>query len=250
MKNIIIGNWKLNNNVKESKAFFSELNPLLKANKSKIDCEYGIAPTFTSLAILAQDKMDIELVAQNVSEQPNGAFTGEISLDMLKELNVKYVIIGHSERREIYQESNELINSKVLKTLENNQKPILCVGESLTQFENKETNSIVKEQLIKGLKGVTESQAEELVVAYEPVWAIGTGKTATAEIAQNVCEYIRKELTSLFGQKANNIRIQYGGSVKPDNVKEILSQKDINGALVGGASLDANSFVKLLTLNT
>ena len=249
MKNIIIGNWKMNNDVKASKVFFKETKKLIESNKDKIDCEYGIAPTFTSLAIMSQEDRGMELVAQNASFEKSGAFTGEISLDMLKELNVNYVILGHSERREIFKECNCNINKKVLATLANGQKPILCIGETLEQFEAKETKEIVKNQLTKGLKDVKANELEKVVIAYEPIWAIGTGKTATAEIAQNVCKYIRDEVRNLFGDIADKVRIQYGGSVKPDNVDEILSQEDINGALVGGASLQPESFVKLLTLN-
>jgi len=249
MKNIIVGNWKLNNNVAESKKFFETTSKLIEANKAKIDCDYGIAPTFTTLAIMSQETKGIELVAQNASNQKSGAFTGEVSLDMLKELGVKYVILGHSERREIFKEDDKLINSKVLATLNNSQLPILCIGEKLEEFEAKKTNDVVKTQLVAGLKDVDAKDIEKVVIAYEPVWAIGTGKTATAEIAQNVCKFIRDELITLYGEKAKNVRIQYGGSVKPENVGEILGQPDINGALVGGASLDPESFVKLLTLN-
>ena len=243
-KKIIIGNWKLNKTQKESLEFLKELKKL----KVNSDIEFGVAPTFTSLSTVdAKRVKGLKLAAQNVSDKDNGAFTGEVSIDMLKENNVEYVILGHSERREIFKEDDVLINSKTKHTLENGLKPILCVGESLKEREADKTAVVVTKQLKANLKDIDANNVKKIVIAYEPIWAIGTGKTATAEQAQSVCKLIRDLIEKMYDKDtAEAIRIQYGGSVKPENVKEILGQDDIDGALVGGASLDAKSFSKLL----
>lgn len=243
-KKIIIGNWKLNKTQKESLEFLKELKKL----KVNSDIEFGVAPTFTSLSVVDSKRVKgLKLAAQNVSNKDNGAFTGEVSIDMLKENNVEYVILGHSERREIFKEDDTLINSKTKHTLENGLKPILCVGESLKEREANKTAAVVTKQLKADLKDIDANNAKKMVIAYEPIWAIGTGKTATAQQAQEVCKLIRDQIEKMYDKNtADTIRIQYGGSVKPENVKEILVQNDIDGALVGGASLDAKSFSKLL----
>ncbi len=248
-KTIIIGNWKMNKTNKESTAFINEFNSLITNATLRENLVYGIASPATNYSVINEiKKSSLELVAQNCHFAPNGAYTGEISIAMLQELHIKYVIIGHSERRQYFNETDCSINKKLVSLLENNMNPILCVGETLDQFNSGDTNKIVENQLTKDLKNISNLQAQKIVIAYEPIWAIGTGKTATPEIAEKTCAFIRKTLTTIFNAEvANAITIQYGGSVKPANVCEILSQPNINGALVGGASLTADSFIKLIT---
>jgi triosephosphate isomerase (TIM) len=190
---------------------------------------------------------NIRLGAQNISENPNGAFTGEISAEMLKEFSVRYVIIGHSERRQYQKESNELIAKKALVAHSASLKPIVCVGETLAEREASLTEKVVGEQLCGSLAGLTKGQMEETVLAYEPVWAIGTGRNATAAQAQAVHAFIRRTVAALFDEAvAKRVRIQYGGSVKPANARELMSQPDVDGALVGGASLEVRSFSDII----
>ena len=208
-----------------------------------------ICPPFTALESVGKTiaESNIQLGAQNMNAEASGAFTGEISAEMLRSLFVTHIILGHSERRALYHEDDELVNGKVLAALANNLKPILCVGETLEDREAAQTLSVVSTQVRKGLEGVTPDQAENLVVAYEPVWAIGTGKTATPEMAQEVHKAIRDLLTELLGQeKADKARILYGGSMKPENADELLAQPDIDGGLIGGAALLARSFVGIV----
>ena len=176
----------------------------------------------------------------------NGAFTGEIAPNMLKELDIDYVVIGHSERREYFNETDETVNKKVLKALEVGIDPILCCGETLEEREAGKTKEVCKVQVEKALENVSKDDLEKVVIAYEPVWAIGTGKTATSEDANDVIKYIREVVANLYGDLANKVRIQYGGSVKPQNVAEIMAQSDIDGALVGGASLESSDYTKLV----
>lgn len=214
--------------------------------------EVGVAvcPPYTALESAAEvlsDVNNIQLGAQNMHFEPEGAYTGEISATMLRTLFVNFVILGHSERREYFSECDDLVNRKVLAALESNLKPILCVGETLEQREAGDTISIVSKQVEGGLKDVAADKADQVVIAYEPVWAIGTGKTATPEMAQEVHAAIRKILVDRFDETiAQKIRIIYGGSMKPANADELLEQKDIDGGLIGGASLEAKSFGKLV----
>ncbi len=210
-----------------------------------------VCPPFTALESAAKglEGSNVQLGAQNMYPKAEGAYTGEVSPVMLRSLFCTYVILGHSERREYFAESDAFINEKVLAALESNLKPILCVGETLDQREAGETMSVVKTQLEGGLVGVDTDSAESVVIAYEPVWAIGTGKTATPEMAQEVHAEIRKLLVARFGQAvANKIRILYGGSMKPGNASELLEQADIDGGLIGGASLQAKSFIELVEI--
>lgn len=211
--------------------------------------EIAVCPTFTSLD--AVDKAitgsTIKLGAQNMYFEANGAFTGEISAEMLRELHCAYVILGHSERREYFKESDELINKKVKKAIESNLKPILCVGETLAEREGGKTIDIVSSQTKLGLANISKDEALKVVIAYEPVWAIGTGKTATPAMAQEVHAEIRKVLAEMFGvDVAEKIQILYGGSMKPENADELLKEKDIDGGLIGGAALKADSFAALI----
>jgi triosephosphate isomerase (TIM) len=246
-KKIIAGNWKMNNDITETQNLISKLKAGL--NKKSINCSVIICPPFTSLqeanSLIAGT--EIKLGAQNMHEEDNGAFTGEISAGMLLSVGCEYVILGHSERRAIYKESDELINKKIRKALEKGLNPIFCVGESLEEREKDITKDVVKRQVIEGLKHVSKSELERIIIAYEPVWAIGTGKTASPAQAEEVHHFIRELIQEEYGQdSAEKMIIQYGGSVKPDNAKELLSQENIDGALVGGACLKADSFIGII----
>ncbi|WP_174480261.1 triose-phosphate isomerase [Spiroplasma endosymbiont of Danaus chrysippus] len=245
-KKIIIGNWKMYKNIEETQFFLNEFNKLIKTKNIKYD--YGIAASFTNLPLLKMNKTSaLIIVAQNCHYETEGAYTGEISIKMLKDMMVSHVIIGHSERRMYFNEVDETINKKLHSLFNANIIPILCCGETLNQYENKETNEVIKNQIKLALKNIKAENIAKLVIAYEPIWAIGTGKTATAQQAQTVCKMIREFISELYNKNvAEQVRIQYGGSVKPDNIKLILSEPDIDGALVGGASLVPQSFFDLL----
>lgn len=245
-KKLLLGNWKMNKTSAEAKEFAIEAKELAKvARANKI--EIGVAPTFLSLAATKKYAAKTMIVAaQNVHFNESGAFTGEVSIPMLKEFKIDWVIIGHSERRAYDNETNEKCNAKMKALIANDMVPVYCVGETLAQFEAGETKKVVKEQIVKGFEGITEEQAKKVVVAYEPVWSIGTGKNASTEIAEDVCKYIRKVLKECVGKSANKIRVLYGGSVKPNNIKEYLGCPNVDGALVGGASLKIESFKELL----
>jgi len=220
----------------------------VKDKVSNNEVEAVICAPFTLLKDLkeATKGTNIKIGAQNMHFEEMGAFTGEISPLMLKELDMDYVVIGHSERRQYFNETNETVNKKVLKALDVEINPILCVGETLEEREAGNTKNVCKVQVEKALENVSKEDLAKVVVAYEPVWAIGTGKTATSEDANDVIAYIREVIANLYGELANEVRIQYGGSVKPSNVAEIMRQSDIDGALVGGASLQANDYVELV----
>jgi triosephosphate isomerase len=245
-KKIIAGNWKMNKTVSEAIALVDALKVDIADCK---EVEVVVCPPFTALKSVSDklSKTQIKLGCQNMSAQDDGAYTGEISHTMLKELFVKYVILGHSERREYYGETDAMVNSKVKKALSKNLRPIVCVGEKLEERESGKTERVVKKQIRGSLADITAEQFEEVVIAYEPVWAIGTGKTATSEQAQEVHKFIRGIIADMVGQKAaDGVRIQYGGSMKPANAKELLSQPDIDGGLIGGAALDARSFIDIV----
>lgn len=234
-RKIIAGNWKMNKTPQEAVALINELKPLLV----NAEAEVVFCPPAVSLAaaLEATKGSNIGIGAQNMYFEESGAFTGEIAPNMLTEMGVKYVILGHSERRQYFAETDETVNKKVLKALEHNLIPIVCVGESLEQREQGITEDLVRLQTKIALRGVPAERAKEVVIAYEPIWAIGTGRTATNEQAEEVCAAIRKVLKELYGGVAEEIRIQYGGSVKPSNAKEIFGMPNIDGGLVGGASL-------------
>jgi len=246
---VIVGNWKMNHTREDAKAFAVGMKEeTLVAKKHGIIV--GIAPTYMSLDAVASKKSSkMILAAQNVNEHASGAYTGEVSIAMLKEVKgLTHVIIGHSERRSYYNETNEKCNEKMLAMQEAGLLPIYCVGETLAQFEAGQTKKVVKEQVVKGLANLDAEYVSKMIIAYEPVWSIGTGKNASKEIAQDVCGFIRNEVAKLYGKRvANKVIIQYGGSVKPNNVKEYLTQPDIDGALVGGASLKAETFIELIS---
>jgi len=246
-KTVIAGNWKMNNDLKESEKLIVDLKNLLQNEKP--NCDVIVCPPYTSLSEASKllKGSQIKLGAQNMHFEENGAFTGEVSASMLKSVGCEYVILGHSERRHIFGESNEIINKKIKKALSAGLKPIFCVGELLEERESGTTNDVVKKQILKGLAEISADDMKNIIVAYEPVWAIGTGKTASPAQAQEVHEFIRDLIEITYSLEiANDLVIQYGGSVKPDNAKELISQKDIDGALVGGACLKADSFMGII----
>ncbi|MBM3823577.1 MAG: triose-phosphate isomerase [Verrucomicrobia bacterium] len=241
-KLLIAGNWKMNKTAAEALDLAQALDRDLGLVK---EVEVAVCPPFTALARVSEVLKDsnLRLGAQNMSEHANGAYTGEISAEMLKEFYVRYVILGHSERRQYQKESDALIARKAAAAHAATLKPIVCVGETLQEREANQTAAVVESQVRGSLAGLTKAQMEETVLAYEPVWAIGTGRTATSAQAQEVHALIRKLLASLFDEAvARRVRIQYGGSVKPANARELMSLPDVDGALVGGASLEARSF--------
>lgn len=242
-KPIIAGNWKMNKTIKEGLEFIEAIK-----GKTDVDSEVLICAPFTLLKDLkeATKGTNIKIGAQNMHFENSGAFTGEVSPLNLIELGVDYVIIGHSERREYFGETDATCNKKVLKALEVGILPILCCGETLEERESEKTMDKVKNQIVEGLKNVKKEDLEKVVIAYEPIWAIGTGKTATADQANEVIAYIRNVVKDLYGDASEKVRIQYGGSVKPSNVSEIMSKSDIDGALVGGASLKPDDYLGLL----
>jgi triosephosphate isomerase len=247
-KYLIAGNWKMNKTASEGVDLVNEIN--LAVGKQS-DVGVVVCPPFTALESCAKalEDSNVQLGAQNMHPKLEGAYTGEVSPVMLRSLFCTYVILGHSERREYFQETDAFINEKVLAALESSLKPILCVGETLEQREAGDTITVVKTQLVEGLKGVPADAADHLVIAYEPVWAIGTGKTATPEMAQEVHKVIRDELAGLLGEAAAaKIRILYGGSMKPENASSLMDQPDIDGGLIGGAALKAKSFVELVEI--
>lgn len=233
-------------NASEATSFVEEVKTALPSAE-KVDAVICAPALFLQSLVKTAENTDLRIGAQTMHEEKEGAFTGEISPTQLKDLGVEYVIIGHSERRQYFNETDQSANKKVVSAFENSLVPILCVGETLEQRENGETGSVVEAQVEKGVAQLSADQAAGLVIAYEPIWAIGTGKTATADDANEVCGLIRKKVSSLFNaETADAIRIQYGGSVKPANIEELMNMEHIDGALVGGASLEAESFLKLL----
>ncbi|MDM5315227.1 triose-phosphate isomerase [Fictibacillus sp. b24] len=245
-KPIIAGNWKMNKTLSEARSFVEEVKGLVPSAEA-VDSVICAPALFLDCLADEAEGTPLAIGAQNMHFEESGAFTGEISPVMLKDLNVQYVILGHSERRELFGETDELVNQKTHAAFKHGLTPIVCVGETLEQREADKTKNVVKEQTEKSLSGLTDEQMKQTVIAYEPVWAIGTGKTASSEDANEVCAYIRSVVADQFSQDvADAVRIQYGGSVKPDNIKELMGMSDIDGALVGGASLEPKSYLQLL----
>jgi triosephosphate isomerase len=245
-KVIIAGNWKMNKTAAEGKALVEELKPLVAGLDN---VEIGVAPTFTSLAAVveAAKGSNIKVGAQNVHWAENGAFTGEISAEMLKEVGVDFVIVGHSERRQYFGETDETVNMRTKAALAAGLDVIVCIGELLEEREGGKTEAVLETQLKGGLAGLTAEDMANIVIAYEPVWAIGTGKTATPEMAEETQAFCRKVVADIFGAEvADAVRIQYGGSMKAENSQELVAQPDIDGGLIGGASLKADSFAALI----
>lgn len=243
---IIAGNWKMHKNAAEGAALVEELK---KEVQDVTDVEVVVCPPFTTLAAAkkAAKGSNIKVGAQNMHWEEAGAYTGEISPAMLQELAVDYVIIGHSERRQYFNETDETVNRKVKTAFAYGFKPIVCVGETLEEREKGITQEVIEKQVKNGLADLAPADVANLVVAYEPIWAIGTGKTASSEDAEKVIAFIRLVVAGMYGDKqAEQMRIQYGGSVKPNNIKELMTQPNIDGALVGGASLKADSFAAIV----
>lgn len=245
-KPIIAANWKMNKTLGEAVQFMEAIKELLPPAE-QVDAVICAPHLFLERLTKAAEGLPVEIGAQNMYFEDSGAFTGEVSPVMLQDLGVAYVIVGHSERRTIFGETDEWVNKKVRAALAHGLKPILCVGETLEERESGRTNDVVKTQVTQALKAVPAEEAKNVVIAYELVWAIGTGKTASSQDANSVARFIRETVRDLYDPAtADAVRIQYGGSVKPDNIKELLAESDIDGALVGGASLDPASFLKLL----
>ncbi len=244
-KPIIAGNWKMNKTRDEALQFIYNVNGKLPSNEEVDSVICTQSPILRDM--VKRQGTNLRIGAQNMHYLDNGAYTGEVSALLLVGIGVEYVIIGHSERRAYYNETDETVNKKVHHAFNHGLNPIVCVGESLEIREANKTNEFVKAQVVKALEGLSKEQIKELVLAYEPIWAIGTGKTATAEMANDTIKAIRNVVAELYdNEAAEAVRIQYGGSVKPANIKELLAMSDIDGALVGGASLDANSFIQLV----
>ncbi|AOM81982.1 triose-phosphate isomerase [Salisediminibacterium beveridgei] len=245
-KPIIAGNWKMNKTKSEAVEFLQAIKTAVPS-ASKVDSVVCAPHLYLDALVQEAAGTDVFIGAQNMHFEDSGAFTGETSPMALNDLGVSYVVIGHSERRELFGETDESVNKKTHAAFNHRMTPIVCVGETLEEREADKTNDIVTVQVKEGLKGLTNDQVKETVIAYEPIWAIGTGKTASSADANETCGVIRQVLADVFGQDvADAVRIQYGGSVKPANIKELLDQSDIDGALVGGASLEAESYLQLV----
>ncbi|MDD5135831.1 MAG: triose-phosphate isomerase [Candidatus Omnitrophica bacterium] len=243
---IIAGNWKMNKNISES---IDLANAIKRSLYNVEEVEIVVCPPFTSLSDVNEIVLEsnIKLGAQDVYWEKEGAFTGEVSSPMLKNVGCEYCIVGHSERRQFFGETNETVNKKAKALLKEGIMPIVCVGEKLEDRKANKTFDVIKDHVTNSLAGLTKEDMRKVVIAYEPVWAIGTGVNATKEQAQEAHKYIRALLKDMFdGTVAESARIQYGGSVKPDNIKELISQEDVDGALVGGASLKADPFVQIV----
>lgn len=244
-KPIIAGNWKMNNTISEGLELVKEIKHV--ANDT--DVEVVVCVPYIALDRIKNELKDsnVKIAAQNMHYEESGAFTGEISPLMLKEIDIDYCVIGHSERRQYYNESDETVNKKIKAAIKHNIKSIVCIGETLEEREAGKEEDIVKAQLLNALEDIDDSNMINIVIAYEPIWAIGTGKTASSEDAGNMCSFIRETIKEKYGvDVSEEVRIQYGGSVKPNNVTEIMNQYDIDGALVGGASLKADDFIQLV----
>ena len=244
-KPLIMGNWKMFKTIKDAVAFAEEFKKLYQPS----DVQAGVCAPFTQLAALKEafQGTDIKVGAQNMHFAESGAYTGEISADMLCELGIEYCIIGHSERRQYFNETDDTVNKKLHTAFRHNIIPILCVGEVLEERDAGKEFDVVKKQTVAALKGLTAEQVAALVIAYEPVWAIGTGRNATPEQANEMCGYIRKVIEDLYGDEiSEKVIIQYGGSVKPNNASELMNMEEIDGALVGGASLVPAEFIEII----
>lgn len=240
---IIVGNWKMNKNNAETKAFFEEVDPAAVTEKGL----YGVGVPFTDLRTALDEAKNLIVAAENVHFEDSGAFTGEVSVPMLEELGVKYCIIGHSERRQMFGDTDETVNKKAKRLLAAGITPILCIGETEAEYDAGETKDVITKQLNGSLKDIPAEDYASIVLAYEPIWAIGTGKSASVEIAEDCCKLVRDVVRDMAGDEAaDKVRIQYGGSVKPGNIVEYMAQPDIDGALIGGASLKPDSFMEII----
>ena len=244
-RKLLFGNWKMNKTIAESREFAKASKELLVFADAK-GVDIGVAPVYLSLSAVKEENPKLNVAAENCHFEDHGAFTGEIAIPMLQEIGIDWVIIGHSERRTYFAETDETCNKKLLALEKAGMTPIFCVGETLEEYEAGRTKEVVKRQTLKGLEGLGKQFVNDMVIAYEPVWSIGTGKNASKEIAQDICSFIRELVKEQYGDAAENVRILYGGSVKPENVHDYLLQPDVDGALVGGASLKVDSFKALI----
>ena len=243
-KPIIVGNWKMNKTPSEALEFMKGIEEVLTGNEN---ADYGIGAPYVDLDVCVKNAKHLIIGAENCNEVDSGAFTGEVSVPMLKEIGVTYCIIGHSERRTYYNETNEHCALKAKRLFADNIIPILCIGETEAEYDTGKTEEIIRNQLKGSLAGLTADEVSRMVIAYEPIWAIGTGKSATKEIAEGCCKRVRVTVKELYDEKtAEAVRIQYGGSVKPTNIKEYMACPDIDGALIGGASLKVDSFKEII----
>jgi len=247
-RKVIAGNWKMNMLPNETLKFIEELAPYIKDTQAEVILCVPYTDMF--YALLAAQETKIKIGAQNMHWEDFGAYTGEVSGKMLKSIGIEYVIIGHSERRQYFGETDEIVNKKVKKALLEELKPIMCVGESLEERETGKTREVLENQIQLGLEGLSKDDFDDIIIAYEPIWAIGTGKTATAEQANETIQMIRAKIGEMYGNiVASNVIIQYGGSVKASNAKELFSTSDIDGALVGGASLKPEEFERIVNFS-
>lgn len=242
-KPIIVGNWKMNKNNAETKAFFEAVDAVAASENAT----YGIGCPFTDLRTAQDNAKNLIVAAENCHWEDSGAFTGEVSVPMLEEIGIKYCIIGHSERRQMFGDTDETVNKKAKRLLKAGITPILCIGETEAQYDAGETEKVIRDQLTGSLADLCAKCVGSMVIAYEPIWAIGTGKSATKEDAQKCCAIVRDQVKVMYGEEAaENVRVQYGGSVKPENIVEYMACSDIDGALIGGASLKEASFIDII----
>lgn len=242
-KPIIVGNWKMNKNNAETKAFFEAVDAVAASENAT----YGIGCPFTDLRTAQDNAKNLIVAAENCHWEDSGAFTGEVSVPMLEEIGIKYCIIGHSERRQMFGDTDETVNKKAKRLLKAGITPILCIGETEAQYDAGETEKVIRDQLTGSLADLCAKCVGSMVIAYEPIWAIGTGKSATKEDAQKCCAIVRDQVKVMYGEEAaENVHVQYGGSVKPENIVEYMACPDIDGALIGGASLKEASFIDII----
>lgn len=246
---VIAGNWKMHKTVGEAQSLVQEI---IEGSREASHCQIVLAPPFTALVPVAEliRNTRVMLSAQNVHWEPKGAFTGEISIPMLEDIGCSMVILGHSERRQFFGENDAGVNRKVHAVLDSGMRAVVCIGESLEERESNRHYDVITQQLAGGLDGLTRKSLLRIILAYEPVWAIGTGRTASPETAQEMHAFIRRQLADKFGDEAEEVRILYGGSVKPNNIAELMQQPDVDGALVGGACLEASSFLDIIHYNS
>ncbi|MGX8833872.1 triose-phosphate isomerase [Amedibacillus sp. YH-ame6] len=241
-KPIIIGNWKMNKTIAEAVEFIKAVDPICHDNAT-----FGVGTSYLALNESIKNAKNLVIAAENCHFEDNGAFTGEVSVPMLQEIGLKYCIIGHSERREMFGDTDETVNKKAKRLIDADITPILCIGETEAQYDAGETEKVIRTQLTGSLADLCPKCVANMVIAYEPIWAIGTGKSATKEDAQKCCAIVRDQVKVMYGDEAaNSVRVQYGGSVKPENIVEYMACPDIDGALIGGASLKADSFTDII----
>lgn len=245
-KKILFGNWKMNNDIHETKTFIESI-PTLCSKANKKDVIIGVAPSYLSLQSVNENRDSMLVYAQEIRAEEKGAYTGDVSIPMIKGYSIQGALVGHSERRSYHGETNSSCNAKIKALIENNLGVIYCVGETLAEYEANKALDVISTQIKEGLNGVNKDDMKNVIIAYEPVWSIGTGKNASSQIAEDICKFIRNLIKDSYGENVSSkVAILYGGSVKPNNIHDYLLQEDVDGALVGGASLKADSFEALI----